>query len=61
MGGKSTDKRDSDIPGPGAYNTKDFLTKDNIQAHSISKSRREDIVNKEQRERPGPGNYGDTN
>jgi hypothetical protein len=55
--GKAVDKREEDIPGPGSYNAKDFLTKDTAQVHSISKSKRQDIVGKEAKEMPGPGNY----
>jgi hypothetical protein len=59
MMGKGAEKREDDKPGPGAYNAKDFLTKDNIQAHSISKSKRADIVGRDAKELPGPGNYSD--
>jgi hypothetical protein len=57
IGGKGRESIDINIPGPGYYDPKDYLSKDTIPATIISKSKRGDIVSRESIEKPGPGNY----
>lgn len=44
-------------PGPGAYDANTFVNKDKTPATSFGKTRRSEIVSKEDRSKLGPGNY----
>lgn len=57
IGGKAKDIVDNNKPGPGAYDPKDFLTKDKVPTASMSKSNRASLVSKNAKDTPGPGNY----
>lgn len=57
MGGKSKEQQDNRLPGPGAYEPKDNLVKETIKTQVFSKTSRQDIVTKDERLKPGPGNY----
>ena len=56
------EKRDSGNknknPGPGDYEARESQTKERIVTYQIAKSKRVDIVSREARNQPGPGNYG---
>jgi hypothetical protein len=58
MRGKSNEKIDNDVPGPGDYNADPNLIKDKLIGFKIdSGTKRPEIVSKETLSIPGPGVY----
>ena len=56
--GKPEDRTRYDSPGPGHYEGDPSPTKDRVISHKIDgRSTRTDLVSKQAREAPGPGNY----
>mmetsp|Transcript_35534 Transcript_35534/g.34553 ORF Transcript_35534/g.34553 Transcript_35534/m.34553 type:complete len:148 (+) Transcript_35534:4040-4483(+) len=59
--GKGSEQKPQMHPGPGSYNAKDFLTKDNnVKNYSMGKTNRQDLVSNGVKDLPGPGNYSDS-
>lgn len=58
--GKRADEKDKGVPGPGAYDKKDGLTKSTSVMFKIGSSGRGDIIDKNVSDLPGPGNYSET-
>jgi hypothetical protein len=48
-------------PGPGAYDPKDKLVKDNTVVYKMPNGNRGHLVSKEAQSKPGPGQYDDHN
>ena len=44
-------------PGPGAYDANHFVSKDKTPAASFSKTKRSELIGKEDKSKLGPGNY----
>lgn len=57
IGSKKQQSYETLSPGPGAYNTKDNLTKSAVASYRQAQSKRTDVVSKERLNSPGPGNY----
>jgi hypothetical protein len=60
MKGRSKSRQELS-PGPGAYDPKEFLTKDKTPSYKVSNSKRNEIVNRTISELPGPGAYSSIN
>ncbi len=60
--GKSKEYHKNDSPGPGAYESeKQNLVRDKSPSFKMGSSKRSEIVSKNQKEKPGPGQYDDNN
>lgn len=44
-------------PGPGAYDANETVVKDKIPNYGFGNTERKDLVNNEEKLKPGPGNY----
>lgn len=55
--GKQEEKIRSESPGPCAYAPSHSYNKDKVITHTISQSKRSEIVSKDEQTKPGPGVY----
>lgn len=61
MMGRPQDKKQDANPGPGSYEAKNGMSKSTTMTPVISTTKRIDIVSKESKNAPGPGQYSSNN
>src|SRR3569833_3030303 len=57
MRGRPEERESTYSPGPGEYEPLSTQSKERVIGHTISKTKRSDLVTKEEYSKPGPGNY----